>query len=189
MDVKNQFQLLPGTKKRLGIKVPGENRFLYVGSAILGAALVTSFAMTRYVGTLTGELKAITDQIVSINQKRDLKAEEILKVTKNRIDTVSGLIKDHTYWTLGMYKISSLIQDKVQIESFSGEGDKISIKILANNYSTVARQIASFTYDDSITDVDIGKIDPASSGLLELSMTLTFDKDKLLKKQEKKEEE
>jgi hypothetical protein len=48
MDFRNQFQLLPGTKKRLGIKVPGENRFLYAGSAILGAVLVTSFAMNRY---------------------------------------------------------------------------------------------------------------------------------------------
>ena len=43
MDGIEGLQLLPGTKKRLGIKVPGENRFLYIGSAVLGAIIVATF--------------------------------------------------------------------------------------------------------------------------------------------------
>jgi Tfp pilus assembly protein PilN len=118
---------------------------------------------------------------LAINEKRDLKGEELLKITKQQIDTTSNLIKNHTYWTQGLYKIASLIQNEVQVESLSVT-DKISLNIVASNYATVAKQIASFIYDDSIKDVEIGKIDPSANGLLGLSITLTFDEAKLIKK-------
>ncbi len=182
MDIKNQFQLLPGTKKRLGIKVPGENRFLYVGSAILGAVLVTSFAINRYVDNLTQQIDDINGQISAINQKRDSKGEEILKVTKQQIEITSKLIKGHSYWTQGLYKIASLIQNEVQLQSFTVAINKIDIKILATNYATIAKQIASFTYDDSIKDVDVQKITPDANGLLGLTISLVFNESKLIKK-------
>jgi Tfp pilus assembly protein PilN len=183
MDLKNQFQLLPGTKKRLGIKVPGENRFLYIGSAILGAVLVASIALTRYENGLLANIQSLSEQIEAVDRKRNLKSEENLKMLKQQIEIISGLLNDHTYWTTGLYKLSSLVKDEVQFDSLSYTGDnKIIIKAFATNYSIIAKQVASFVNDDSIIDLDLGKITPSVDGRLEFNLVLTFDTQKFIKK-------
>src|SRR3989344_242053 len=65
------LQLLPGTKKRLSFKVPGENRFLYIGSAILGAVIVLSFALGRYELALRSQVEQVNTQLVNLEQKRN----------------------------------------------------------------------------------------------------------------------
>ena len=184
MEGRNQFQLLPGTKKRLGIKVPGENKFLYIGSAILGAVLVASFAMDRYTGNLIKQVGDLNGQIIAIDDKRNPEAEKNLKVIKNQIDTASKLLANHVYWTQGLDKISSLIQGQVQLTSVSDLGsDKIGLGLIATSYSVVAKQISALIYDDSIEDIEVGKITLSSNGRIEFSVSLIFTKSKLTKKQ------
>ena len=184
MNVKDQFELLPGTKKRLGIKVPGENRFLYIGSAILGAVLVTSFALTRYDNNLSSQVADLSIQISAVDQKRDRKGEENLRIAKQQIEVTQSLIREHVYWTKGLSRIASLVQADIQLESLVDEGaDEVIIKALAGSYTALAKQIASFVYDDVVKDVSVGRISPSVTGSLEFDIKLTVDVSKFLKQQ------
>src|SRR3989344_5826238 len=108
MDDREKLQLLPGTKKRLGIKVPGENRFLYIGSMILGAVLVTTLALGQYRNSLQANLKRIEDQFVALEQSRNKGAEQDLKLFKDRVDLTSRLLSEHVYWTKALSAIVGL---------------------------------------------------------------------------------
>ena len=180
---KEQFQLIPETKKKLGIKVPGENRFLYVSSVILGAVLVTSFAFNRYEASLFSKLTSVTDQLIELEQKRDLKSEKDLEILQHQIENTATLVDEHIYWTKGLSKITNLMQSGVQINSLNYDGlGKVSMDVLASNYTVLAKQIASFVYDDNIKDVSVSKITPFPNGNLKFDLVLLVDELKLIKK-------
>ncbi len=179
---KDQFQLIPRNKKRLGIKVPGENRFLYISSAILGAVLVMSFAFNRYEASLSKQLASVNKQLSELEQQRDLKSEQELKVLQYQIENTSALINDHIYWTQGFSTIANLMQSGVQIKSFNYDGlGKISMDLLASNYTVLAKQIASFVYEEKVKDVSVSIITPFPNGSLKFDLVLLIDK-KLIKK-------
>ncbi len=185
MDGRDGLQLLPGTKKKLGIKVPGENKFLYIGSAILGAVLVTSFALARYEKSLGGKIENINSQLLTIEQQRDKEAETSLSILKKRLDLTGNFIDNHKYWTKALSRITSLLQKEVQLISFSGgtEENSIGIEGYALSFTVLARQIASFLTDDAIQDLTLGLTDPTSNGTIRFTMILTFDRSKTLYKQ------
>ncbi|OGM96888.1 MAG: hypothetical protein A3B86_00020 [Candidatus Yanofskybacteria bacterium RIFCSPHIGHO2_02_FULL_38_22b] len=182
MDSKDQFQLIPGTKKKLGIKVPGENRFLYISSAVLGAVLVTSFAFNRYEASLSNQLNSVNNQISELEQQRDLKSEQELKVLQYQIENTSALIGDHIYWTQGFSTIANLMQSGVQINSFNYDGlGKVSMDLLASNYTVLAKQIAAFVYEDKVKDVSVSTITPFPNGSLKFDLVLLIN-ERLIKK-------
>ena len=104
MNGKGELQLLPGTKKRLGIKIPGENRFLYAGSAILGAAIVTSFWFNFSINSLEKQMNSLDEQLFILEQKRDEKAEENIQTIRRQISLTSKLIDEHVYSTKAFSK-------------------------------------------------------------------------------------
>lgn len=182
MDGRGEFQLLPGTKKRLGIRIPGENRFLYIGSAILGAVLVTSFAFGSYQKSLEDQIAAVDAQILEIERTRDKKAEQDIVMLRLRLETVKKLIDEHIYWTEAISHLTNLIQREVQLSSFNGEAGKgeIAIKGRALTYTVLARQIASFLADEGITDLTLGSISPTLQGDIEFNISLKIDNNKFL---------
>lgn len=183
MDGRDGLQLLPGTKKRLGIKVPGENRFLYIGSAILGAVIVTSFWLNFTTKSLEEELKSVDEQIQSLEQKRNKQFESNIKLIQKQLAVTSELIDGHHYFSQAILKLASLIQEKVQVESLSIESDgTVTLGAFGANYITISRQLAAFSADDSIEDFTIGKIVSQSNGTLKFGMEIKFDKEKLLQK-------
>src|SRR3989338_7389109 len=117
MDGRDGLQLSPGTKKRLGIKVPGENRFLYIGSAILGAVLVTMFALGRQEASLRSEIKNINDQIVDQEQKRSKNDEAEIRSTKDRLALIHDIVDKHVHWTQAFTWLEGMLQSDIQIKN------------------------------------------------------------------------
>ena len=184
MNGKGELQLLPGTKKRLGIKIPGENRFLYAGSAILGAAIVISFWFNFSIKSLESQMNTTDEQLFILEQKRDEKAEENIQTIRRQISLTSKLIDEHVYSTKAFSKLGSLMQENIQVKSVSYEltTGKFDLVGLAGSYTTIARQIASFLSDDSIMDVSVGKMKPNPDGTIEFGFTLSYNQVKLFKK-------
>lgn len=180
---KQELQLLPGTKKRLGVKTPGENRFLYLGSAIFGATLVAMFALNQYTDNLMSQIDELNNRIVALEEKRDKKAEADLIVTKSYIDSARDLLDNHIYWTAGLNSIVKLLQSGVRFKSFSGDTyvKSVAIKIEVKNFTILARQIAAFLTEPGITKLSMSDIKPQSSGMIETSLTLDIDTVKLLR--------
>ena len=184
MNGKDGLKLLPGTKRKLGIKVPGENRFLYIGSAILGAVLVTMFALGHYQSSLEKQLGQLNDQLVESERTRDKKGEQNLKIRKERMMLVSNILEEHIYWTKAFSLIESLLQSQVRFKSFSGFTDdsKIGIQGQAANYTVLAKQLAAFFTDRSVVDISLGKVSVSPEGVVEFGLEITFDKSRLIQK-------
>jgi hypothetical protein len=97
---------------------------------------------------------------------------------------LSNLLNDHIYWTSAFSKIEGLTQVQVQFNTMTAAAtnNKIGFEASAANYTTVARQIAAFLSDDSITDVSLDQVNTLTNGQLKLKMQLTFDRSKFLTK-------
>lgn len=184
MSGKDELKLLPGTKRKLGIKIPGENRFLYVGSAIFGAVLVVMFAFGRYQSSLEKQLGQLNNQLDESERTRDKKGEQNLKILKERMILVSNILEEHIYWTKAFSLLESLLQEQVRFKSFSGLTDdsKIRIQGQAANYTVLAKQLASFFTDRSIVDISLGKVSVSPDGMVEFSLEITFNKSRLIQK-------
>lgn len=182
MNGKDVLKLLPGTKRKLGIKVPGENRLLYIGSAILGAVLVTMFALGNYRSSLEKQLGRLSDQLTESERSRDKKGERNLKILQERMTLVSSILEEHIYWTRAFSLIESLLQGQVRFQSFSGFTDdsKISIQGQATSYTVLAKQLAAFFTDPSVVDISLGKASVSPDGTVEFGLEIIFNKSKLI---------
>lgn len=184
MNGRDGLKLLPDTKRKLGIKVPGENRFLYVGSAILGAVLVTVFALGQHRSSLEKQLDQLDNRLTESERTRDKKGEQNLKILKEQMTLVSRILDEHIYWTRAFSLIESLLQRQVRFKSLSGLTDdgKIRIQGQTANYTVLAKQLAALFTDRSIVDIALGKVSVTSDGTIEFSLEITFDKSKLIQK-------
>ena len=184
MNGNEKLQLLPGTKKRLGIKIPGENRFLYIGSAILGAAIVIALWFNFNNQAMQSQIKSVDEQLFALEQKRNKKAEDSINTTRQQILLATQLIDNHTYLTKAFSRIENMTREDVQIKdiAYNLSTDKMAVTMRATGYSVIARQLASLLSDDNITDVLLGKMTPDPGGTIEFSFEIAYNRTKLLKK-------
>lgn len=184
MPITDGLQLLPETRKKIEVKIPGENKLLTVGSVVFAIIVILAGGLYFYKNSLEGKLVALDSEITALEQQRNNQAEENILVFNKQVSMLSDLLDNHAYWTTAFSKIESLTQNQVQFNTLTTSlaDNRIDFKAVAANYTTVARQIASFISDDSITDVTLNKITARTDGQLEFTMKLTFDRSKFLKK-------
>jgi len=96
---------------------------------------------------------------------------------------ISTLLDSHVVWSKAFSKVEGLLQPQVQFLSFSAavSDNRFEFKALATNYTVVARQIAAFVSDDSIKDIALTNVHVLTSGKLEFSIKIEFDKTKFIK--------
>ncbi len=178
------LQLLPETRKKIEITTPGENRLITIGSVIFIAAVVLAGGMYLYQNTLENRLMSLDAEIVTFEQQRNKQAEQNILVFNKQVSMLSNLLNDHIYWTSAFSKIESLTQVQVQFNTMTATAttNKLGFEALATNYTTVARQIAAFLSDDSITDISLDQVNTLTNGQLKFKMQLTFDRRKFLNK-------
>lgn len=180
---KGGLQLLPENRKRIDIKIPGENRLTQLGVGLIVLILVISGGLWLYSTSLANQINNDDEQLSSLEKQRDKKGEQSLITLSKQISITSQIIKNHIYWSAGLSKIESALQSNVQFKSLSANLSEKSfnIRALSDNYTTLARQLAAFVSDNSITDVTLGGVNTLTSGKLEFNTKVTFDKDKFLK--------
>ncbi len=121
-------------------------------------------------------------QILNLEKSRDKKVEANLLTLSKQLSLISGLLNSHVIWSKALGKVESLLQPQVQFETFSGTvaDSRFEFKALAANYTVVARQIAAFVSDDSITDLALNNVHVLATGKAEFSVKLLFNKTKFL---------
>ncbi len=183
MPDQNGLQLLPETRRKIEVKVPGENRLIYAGTTILVLMLVVTGGLYFYRGTLEDTKSRLDAEIINLEKDRDKKIETSLLTLSKQLSLISTLLDSHIIWSKALSKIENLLQPQVQFLSFSAaiSDNRFEFKALANNYTVVARQIAAFVSDDSIKDVSLTDVHVLTTGKLEFSIKLEFDKTKFLK--------
>lgn len=180
---QNGLQLLPETRRKIEIKIPGENRFIYAGITILVLMLVLVGGLYFYKISLENKKTELDAKIASLEKDRDKKVETNLVILNKQLSLISSLLDSHVIWSKALNKIENLLQPQVQFLSFSAtvSDNKFEFKALATNYTVVAKQIAAFVSDDSIKDVTLNNVHVLTSGKLEFNLKLEFDKTKFIK--------
>lgn len=180
---QNGLQLLPETRRRIDINIPGENRLIYAGTAVLVLVLIASGGLYLYKNSLEDKIVGLDAEIVNLEKQRDKKVEQNLLTLNKQLSLISTLLDSHITWSKALGKIENLLQPQVQFLSFAAAvtDNRFEFKALASNYTVVAKQIAAFVSDDSIKDVELNNVHVLTTGQLELSIKLEFDKTKFIK--------
>jgi len=183
MPDQNGLQLLPETRRKIDIKVPGENRLIYAGITILVIMLVLVGGLYFYKNNLESKKTELDAKIISLEKDRDKKAEANLLTLSKQLTLISTLLDSHVVWSKAFSKVEGLLQPQVQFLSFSAavSDNRFEFKALATNYTVVARQIAAFVSDDSIKDIALTNVHVLTNGKLEFSIKIEFDKTKFIK--------
>ena len=183
MPDQNGLQLLPETIRKIEVKIPGENRLINTGIAVLILMFVLTGGLYFYRSTLEDKKTELDAKIVNLEKDRDKKVEANLLTLNKQLSLISTLLDSHVIWSKALSKVEGLLQPQVQFLSFAAavSDNRFEFKALANNYTVVARQIAAFVSDDSIKDIALTNVHVLTTGKLEFSIKLEFDKIKFLK--------
>ncbi len=176
------LQLLPETRKKIEIITPGENRLLIIGAAVLAIVAVLAGGLYFYKNSLENKLVSLDAEIAALEQKRNRQAEQNILVFNKQISMLSNLLNKHAYWTTAFSKIEGLTQSQIQFDSLTATmaDNRVDFKATAANYTTIARQIAAFLSDESITDINLNRVNTLTNGQLEFTMQIIFDRDEFL---------
>lgn len=180
---QNGLQLLPETRRKIELNVPGENRLIYAGITVLVLMLILAGGLYFYKGALEDKKTRLDSKIINLEKDRDKKVEQNLLTLNKQLSLISILLDSHIVWSKALSKVENLLQPQVQFLSFSAavSDNRFEFKALANNYTVVARQIAAFVSDDSIKDIALTNVHVLTSGKLEFSIKIEFDKTKFIK--------
>lgn len=181
---KGGLQLLPETRKKIDIKIPGANRYITIGVALLVIVLLASGGLWWYGSRLSAQVADADLKLQDLEKQRDKKAEQNLLTLSKQVAITNQILEKHSYWSTGFTKIESALQSNVQFKSFAstlGEGS-LTIHALADNYTTIARQLAALVADDAIKDVSLNGVTTLTTGKLDFTTKVSFDGLKFLKK-------
>jgi len=184
MSDKGGIQLLPETRKKIDIRIPGENRLISFGVSLTVFVLAITAGLWWYSSRLQAQIASADEQMTSLEKQRDKKAEQNLITLAKQVDITNQALNKHVYWSTAFSKIESALQNNVQFKSFSAiSGEQtLHIRALSDNYATIAKQLASFVADDAIKDVTLDGVSTLTNGKLDFNAKIYFDPVKFLKK-------
>ena len=182
MPEKGGLQLLPETRKSIEVKIPGENRLLFVSLAVIILVALSGIGLRLYNNTLNKKLVDLDEQIKATEERRNKEAEQKLIIFHKQLTLIAPLLKDHVRWSQGLATIANTLQSQIQFESFSASLNerRLIFKAKTNSYSTIAKQIASFVHHDNISDVTLDSVTSRTDGTLQFNMTVSFEREKFL---------
>ncbi len=184
MDSNGGLQLLPETRKKIEVKIPGQNRLTTFSFIFLALILALYGGLMLYQGMLSSDLDEIERQLVDIEKGRDKKEEKKMLDLHNTLSIIRPLLESHVVWSEGLTRIQNLVNPQVQFDSLSAKIDREEyiFKAYAPNYAVIAKQIAAFYTDPAIVDINLGKVTSLPAGKLEFNMLLNLDIDQFLRK-------
>jgi hypothetical protein len=182
---KGGLQLIPGTRRTVAIKRPGENKLLIIGFMISLLLCGAAAGMSMYKKSLETKLTDTLNSIQQLETQRDKTAEKKIKTLASQIKVIKDALLSHSYWTQGFTRIENAAKNEVRIVSMNVntvEG-KMSLEAMAPSYTLVARQIAALIADDGFTDIQLTKAGVETSNQIKFVLAIKFDPNKLIKKQ------
>ena len=176
------ISLLPESRRKLEIKIPGEKRPIYYGASVVLLVLLIFGGLKLFSSALTGKLSEIENAISLSEGQRDKKFEQEALVLKKQFSLAGNILTKHLIWSNALTVVQNLTPPQVQIETFLGDAHeaRLDIKGRSVNYTTIAKQIAALLSNEAVLDVSLDKVATFSSGVLEYNMRIFFNKDKFL---------
>lgn len=176
------ISLLPESRRRLDIKVPGENRPLYFGGAVVLLVLIIFGGLKLYHSSLVNKLMEIENEISAGEAKRDKKFEKEAILLNKQFSLVGDLLQNHPVWSNVLITVQSLTPPQTQLKTVLGDitENKVEMVGRAPSLTTIAKQIAALLGNEGVLDVSLDKVATYSTGVLEYSLRVVFDRNKFL---------
>lgn len=177
------LQLLPETRRKIDIYIPGQNRLLIIAGLFVALVVAVWGGLYFYNDSLSKKIQRADSDLQAIDKARNPKDEEKLLKLKDAIAAAKPVLANHVIWSEAFARIQKEILPQVQFDSLGVKLDKgeYTFKAFAASFITVAKQIAAFNADDAITDSEIGKISAGSDGKVEFTAKLNLDLNKINK--------
>lgn len=183
MPTQNEdIQLLSGSRRKLEVKVPGENRPLYIGLVFLAVAGGLWGGANFYFASLRDQLINLDGELAALESSRDRASEQAILVLDKRLALADGLVSNHLVWSEVLKKIQAATPLAVQFLGLRTNGTDgwADIQATAPSYTVVAKHLAALLADPIFIDISLNKISGLPSGFLEYSFKVSFNKQKLL---------
>lgn len=179
---KGGLQLLPENRRKIEVKVPGQNRPVVVGVVLLVLVLALYGGMAAYSNSLDSKIADADNQLAGITKGRDKTNEQNLLTLSKQMAIAGQIIQNHLFWSTAFNKLEAGLAGSVQFKSFSATASDniVHIRALADTYSTIAQQLAAFAGTDGVTDVNLDGVASLTSGKLDFTSKLVFDPKKFL---------
>lgn len=179
-----QIQLLPSTRKKISYTTPGQNKLLFTSLGFVALVFIIYGGLLYYKSIVLKDLDKINSQLIQNEKSRSKADENTLIRLKQSLDLAIPLLNDHISSSEAILKLQKVINPQVQIDSLSIKSDsgQYSFKAFAANFAVVAKQIAAFYDDDTVTGVLLNKVSSLTNGTVEFSAIVDFDVNKTLKK-------
>lgn len=177
-----KISLLPESRRRLEISIPGENRPIHFGLGVIFLVVFVFAGVKLYNSYLTNQLTGIENEINLTEKQRDKEFErEVIRLSK-QFSLVGSLLQNHLIWSNVLIGTQGLLPPQTQIKTLLGSTNEAKLEFSgrAVNYTTIAKQIAALLSDKSVADVSLDKVSTFSSGVLEYNMRVFFDKNNFL---------
>lgn len=181
---KGGLQLLPESRRRIDVNIPGQNRPITLSVALLVLVAFVYGLLTWYSGSLDTKIADADNQLASIDHQRDKISEKNLLTLSKQMAITGQIINNHTFWSTAFGKLEAGLAGSVQFKSFSAvaSDNTMHIRALADTYATIARQLAAFAGTDGVADVNLDGVSTLTSGKLDFNVKMVFDPIKFLKK-------
>lgn len=162
------------------MKVPGENRLIYIGLVLIIVVMVLFGVTKAMTHKLEVQVKDANAKIATLNKDRDKDAEAKLISLNKQTALIDTLLTSHVFWTHALTRFERALEQQMQVKSFdaSAQGGVIKISAIAQSYLAIARQIAAFTAGEGINDVSTSGVKSSNDGKYEFSIDIKFDKTK-----------
>ena len=173
------LQLLPSQKKRFSIAFIRGHHTLFMVIFITLGFLVMSYVVLQLLNARVAKrIEAQNRKIEAIHKIRDKAQEQKLVTADQQLDAVQSLLTTHPTWSRTLSNVQKLIQPRVAFVSFSADTEKRTLQFsaIADNYTTIARQISSFYSSDIIENVTVSSLQAQNTGSIQFLMELTFSK-------------
>ncbi len=190
MSDKGGLQLLPENRRKIDVKVPGQNRLIGIGMGFLIVVILIYGGLILYGKSIDKKIESADKQLAEIATQASAKKDsmEALNIISKQMAITEQIINNHTFWSIAFSKIEDRLAGAVQFKSLSAQAADATLNIRASTdtYATIARQLAAFTGTDGVTDVSLDGVNTLTTGKLDFNTKLTFNKEKFLKQNKKK---
>jgi hypothetical protein len=179
------IQLLPETRKKINYRAPGQNRYLFFSLGFVALIFAIYMGLKYYSDQQMAILNDIDNKLVANEEARSKTDEAKLMEVKASLDRVTPLLTGHILLSQGLTHMQSLINPKVQFSNLSVNVSKkeYAFKGKADSFAVVAKQLAAFYADKTITNVNVSRMTVSPDGIIDFGMTLNFNIAELLLKQ------
>jgi len=175
------ISLLPKGKIERGPEISIDFFRQNIGSAIALGILLFVFvvygALLGFEAFLHRELQAIRDQVLAIQEKRDIKAEEGARDLGIRIAHIGLLLDTHPLSTRIFEFAEDMTHPQAQLTNFNFEiqDSIVTLEGATQNYVTFGEQIIALEQSKSIRNLEILDVEKDKSG--QITFTVLFEID------------